>query len=259
MTSIHASAAVHAGAQLGEGVEIGPYCVVGANVKLGAGTRLLSHVVLDGCTTIGGGSTVFPFACLGTQTQDLKYKGGKTYVEIGDSTTIREYVTVNCGTAEGEVTRVGSHCHIMAYCHVAHGCQVGDGVIMANGASLAGETIIEDQAVLGGMSGFHQFVRVGRMCMVGGMSRITQDCPPYMIVEGNPPAVYGLNSVKLERTQMAADTRKSLKDCYRILYREGLSTRQALERIRAEIPTSVEVAYLVAFFEAPSRQGVLKK
>jgi UDP-N-acetylglucosamine acyltransferase len=257
MTKIHETAIVHPDAQVGEGVEVGPYSVVGAGVTVGPGTRVMSHVVLDGNTTLGAECTVFPFASIGTQTQDLKFSGGQTYVEIGDRTTLREYVTVNSGTNEGEVTRVGSGCHIMAYCHVAHASVVGNGVIMANGSSLAGDVTVEEQAILGGFVGVHQFVRIGRMCMIGGMSRITQDCPPYMLIEGNPAAVYGPNVIGLKRRNVTGEVIRALKEAYRTLYREGLSTSDAVQRIRAQEGNCPEVEALAAFVES-SKRGIIK-
>lgn len=257
MSGIHPTAVVAPGARLGEGVEVGPYCVVGPEVVIGAGTRLMAHVVVDGCTTLGVGCTVFPFVCVGTQTQDLKFRGGRTSVRIGDRTTLREYVTVNAGTNEGEVTQVGSDCHIMAYCHVAHACTVGDRVIMANGATLAGEVVVEDDAVIGGLSGVHQFCRIGHMCMVGGMTKITQDCPPYMLVDGNPASVHGPNVVKLKRKGASNDVLQALKQAYRLLYREGLSTTDGLQRIRAEISGCEQVDEVVRFVET-SERGIVK-
>jgi UDP-N-acetylglucosamine acyltransferase len=254
---IHSSAIIGQGAELGADVEVGPYCVVGPQVKLGRGTRLHSHVVIDGRTTLGEQCNVFPFACIGTQTQDLKFKGGKTSVEIGDRTTLREYVTVNSGTNEGEVTRVGSDCHIMAYSHIAHACRVGNGVIMANGSSLAGEVIVEDQVGIGGMTGVHQFVRIGRLCFVGGMSRITKDCPPFMLVEGNPPEVRGVNSVGMERRGIGPEGLRTIKQAHQILYRQELSTRQAVDKIKAELPGSPEIEQLLTFI-AQSERGILK-
>lgn len=253
MAGIHQTAVVAEGAELGEGVEIGPYCVVGPNAVIGAGTSLMAHVVLDGNATVGRECTLFPFACVGTQTQDLKYRGARTFVEIGDKTTLREYVTVNSGTEEGEVTHVGSGCHIMAYTHIAHGCRVGNGVIMANAANLAGHIVVEDHAVIGGLTGLHQFVKVGTMCIVGGMSRVTQDCPPYMMVAGNPLEVKGLNSVALKRSKMKPETRAALKQAFRILYREGLSTSAALERIESDLAKSPEIENLVQFVRSSER------
>ena len=253
MTQVHPNAVVDGAAQLGQDVEVGPFCVIGPHVKIGDGARLLSHVVLDGHTSIGAGCSLFPFASIGTQTQDLKYKGGVTAVEIGAHTTLREYVTVNSGTEEGEVTRVGSGGHIMAYCHVAHGCQVGDGVIMANAATLAGHIVVEDFAIIGGLTGIHQFVRIGTMCIVGGMSRITQDCPPYMMVVGNPPQVKGLNSVALKRRGVTPDARRQLKRAMHILFKEGLATSQALGKVDAEVDACPEIDHLVAFVRESER------
>jgi UDP-N-acetylglucosamine acyltransferase len=257
MTTIHPSAIVHEGAQLGVDVEIGPYSIVGPGVKLGDRTKIMPQVFLDGLITLGADCTVFPFASLGSKTQDLKYKGGNTYVEIGSNTTIREYVTINSGTADGEVTRVGSGTLIMAYCHVAHGCIVGDRVIMANQASLAGDVIVEDDVVIGGMSGVHQFTRIGGFAMVGGMVKVTQDVPPFMLVDGTPPAVFGINSVKLQRLNVSEDTQALLKKAYRILYRDGLSTRQALEKMRAELTMVPELERLIKFIET-SKRGIIK-
>jgi UDP-N-acetylglucosamine acyltransferase len=256
MTSIHPSAIVSKAAELGEGVEVGPYCVIGEHVRIGAGTRLMSHVVIDGLTTIGAGCTLFPFACIGTQTQDLKYQGGKTYVEIGDRTTLREYVTVNSGTSEGEVTRVGASCHIMAYCHVAHACKVGNGVIMSNAATLAGEVTVDDNAVIGGLTAVHQFCRIGTMSMVGGCSGVTQDVPPYLMAVGRPAEAVGLNAVLLRRKEMTPELRGAIKDVYRILYRRGLNTKQALELIEKEVPRLPEIEGMVRFAR-DSKRGLV--
>jgi UDP-N-acetylglucosamine acyltransferase len=257
MSCIHPTAVIAPGAEIAEEVEIGPYSIVGPRVKIGAGARIMPHVFLDGWTTLGAGCTVYPFASIGSQTQDLKFKGEITRVEIGDRTTLREYVTVNSGTTPEEVTRVGADCHIMAYSHVAHGTRVGNGVIMANGASLSGHVVVEDQAVIGGMTGVHQFVRIGRLCMIGGMSRVVKDCPPFMMVEGSPAEVRGINSVGMKRRGLSAEAQEAVKDAYRILYREGLSTRQAVERIRAELKACPELEGLLAFI-AESERGITK-
>lgn len=256
MTSIHATALVDKDAILGEGVQIGPYCVIGAFVRIGAGARLMSHVVVDGRTTIGAGCTLFPFACIGTQTQDLKFNGGTTYVEIGERTTLREYVTVNSGTAEGEVTRVGSGCHIMAYCHVAHACRVGNGVIMSNAATLAGEVTVDDHAVIGGLTAVHQFCRIGTLSMVGGCSGVTQDVPPYLMAVGRPAEAVGVNAILLRRKEMTFELRGAIKDVYRILYRRGLNTTQALEVIEKEIPKLPEIESMVRFARE-SKRGLI--
>ena len=257
MTSIHSSAVVDPGAEIGADVEIGPFCVVGADAKVGDGSRLMSHVVIDGDTTIGPGCTLFPFACIGTQTQDLKFRGAKTSVVIGAGTTLREYVTVNSSTNEGEVTRVGSGCHIMAYAHVAHACAVGDGVIMSNCGTLAGHVIVEDRAIIGGLTAVHQFVHVGRHCILGGCSRIAQDCPPFMMIAGNPAAVSGINSVGLKRNDVPEDVQRKLKQAYKILYRSGLNVTQALGRIEEEVDSCAELDHLVSFVRE-SKRGVIR-
>lgn len=257
MTNIHSTAVVDKAAQIGQDVFIGPYCVIGPNVSIHDGAELISHVVIDGWTTIGKGCRVFPFACLGMQTQDLKYKGGKTFVVIGENTMLRESVTVNSGTNEGEVVKVGSGCLIMAYCHVAHGCTVGDGVIMSNVATLAGHVIVEDHAIISGLTGIHQFVRVGTMCMVGGLSKITQDCPPYMLIDGNPSAVIGLNSVGLKRKNVTEDVQHTLKKAHKIIFRQGLATSQAIDKVQSELTPCAELQHLVDFIKK-SERGIVK-
>jgi UDP-N-acetylglucosamine acyltransferase len=257
MTRIHPTAVIGPGAELADEVEVGAYAVISAHARIGAGTRIMPHAFIDGHTTIGKSCTVFPFASVGAQTQDLKYKGGTTFVEIGDSTTVRECVTINSGTADGEVTRVGSRCHIMAYAHIAHGCVVGNDVIMANNASLSGHIVVQDQAVLGGMCGIHQFVKIGRMAIVGGMSKVTQDCPPFMMVDGIPATARGLNQVALERRQVPAESQARLKQAYRILYRQGLNTSQAVQKIRAEVAGCPELDTLLAFIEGAER-GIVR-
>ena len=257
MSGIHATAIVAEGAQVGAGVSIGPYSVIGPDVVIHDGADIRSHVVIEGCTTIGERCTIFPFACIGSQTQDLKFQGGQSRVTIGSGTTLREYVTVNSGTHEGEHTQVGEGCHIMAYCHVAHACRVGNEVIMANGATLAGDVLVEDQAVIGGLSGVHQFCRIGRLCMVGGCTKIIKDLPPFMMVDGNPAAVRGVNTIGLERRGVAEEDRKRLKAAYRLLYRKKLSTREALTAISEEIAESNVVSHLVDFIDS-SERGILK-
>jgi len=252
-TQIHPTAIVAPGAQLGEGVEIGPYSVVGEHVKLGAGTKLYPHVVIAGHTTLGARCEVYPFASIGQQTQDLKFRGGAPRVEIGDQTTLREYVTVNAATNDGDATRVGSGCHIMAYAHVAHDCIVGNEVIMANAATLAGHVILEDQVIVGGLCGVHQFVRIGRLTITGGCSKATQDIPPFMTADGNPMSVHGLNTIGLQRRGVSETAVAALKKAYRILYRENLTAKLALAKIEAHVEQLPEVAHLVAFVRASER------
>ena len=238
---------------MGEGVEIGAYCVIGPNVALGNETVVKSHVCIDGHTTLGSGCTIYPFASLGARTQDLKYRGGAPRVEIGDRTVIREYVTINAATADGDVTRVGNGCLLMAYAHVAHDCILGDEVIIANCGTLAGHVVIEDQAVIGGLCGVHQFVRIGRLCITGGCSKVVRDVPPFMLADGNPLAVHGLNSVGLKRRGVSGEAQRAIKQAYRLLYRSGLTPRQAVERIELEVEPVAEVNQLVEFVSSSTR------
>jgi UDP-N-acetylglucosamine acyltransferase len=253
MSNIHPTAIIQPGAEIAEGVTIGAYSVIGPHVRIGTGTVLQSHVVVDGYTTIGQNCQLFPFACIGMKTQDLKFKGGITYAEVGDHTVLREFSTIHTGTKEGEVTRVGQKCLIMAYCHIAHGCVVGNDVIMSNSAQLAGEVKVEDGAIIAGMTGVHQFCRIGRMAMIGGASKIRQDCPPYMITEGEDAKVAGPNIVGLQRHSVPAETRAALKEAYRLIYREGLNRSQAMERIKYEVPDLPEIRHLVEFYQQSTR------
>jgi UDP-N-acetylglucosamine acyltransferase len=252
-TLIHPTAIVASGAQLGDGVEIGPYCVIGEHVKLGAGTKLHPHVVVAGHTTLGAQCEVFPFASLGQKTQDLKFRGGTPGVVIGDRTTLREYVTVNAATNDGDRTRVGNGGLIMAYAHIAHDCIIGNEVILANAATLAGHVILEDQVILGGMCGVHQFVRIGRLTITGGCTKVTQDIPPFMMADGNPMSVHGLNSIGLQRRGAGEQTVAALKKAYKMLYRENLTAKAALAKIEAEVEQLPEIAHLVAFVRASER------
>ena len=255
--SIHSLAVVAPGAELGTDVTIGPFCTVGPNVRLGDGVVLRSHVSVDGHATLGAGCEVWPFASVGGKTQDLKYKGGAPRLVVGEQTVIRECVTLNCATFDGGETRVGSKCLIMAYCHVAHDCIVGDRVIMANNATLAGHVIIEDDAILGGMAGIHQFVRIGRMSILGGVTKAVKDVPPYMMADGDPLKVYGPNKVGLERHGVSPEAQMLLKQAYKIVYRMDLTTAKALERIEAELAPLPEVRNFVEFIRK-SERGISK-
>jgi UDP-N-acetylglucosamine acyltransferase len=257
MANIHPTAIIEPGAQLDESVEVGAYSVIGPHVRIGPRTRIMPHVVIAGATAIGAECTVFPFASIGQQTQDLKFKGGTPRVEIGDRNTIREYVTINAATNDGDATRVGSGCHIMAYTHIAHDCVIGNGVIMANGATLAGHVTIEDEAGIGGLTGIHQFVRIGRMSYIGGFTKVTQDMPPFMLADGNPIEVATINSVGLKRRGVSEESQALLKKAHRILYRDGLSTRQALDKLEAEVEAVPEIQQLVAFIKTSTR-GIVR-
>lgn len=251
--SIHPLAVVEPGAELGEGASVGPFCTVGAHVRLGDGVVLRSHVNVEGHTTLGAGCEVWPFASVGGKTQDLKFKGGAPRLVVGEKTVIRECATLSCATFDGGETRVGSRCLIMAYCHVAHDCLVGDRVIMANAATLAGHVVVEDDAIIGGLTGIHQFVRIGRMSILGGATKAVKDVPPYMTADGDPLKVYGPNKVGLERHGVSPETQQALKQAYRIVFRSGLTTAQALERIAADLPSLPEVQIFADFIRSSER------
>lgn len=232
---IHPTAVIQPGAKLHPTVQVGAYAVIGEHVVVGPDTVIGSHVVLDGYTEVGARNQIYPGAAIGLEPQDLKYSGGNSRVQIGHDNCIREYVTVNRATYEGEVTTIGSHNLLMAYTHVGHNCVIGDHVIITNSVNLAGHIHIESQARIGGMVGIHQFVHIGRYAMVGGMARIDRDVPPYMLVEGNPSRVRTLNTIGLQRSGIAdaegGKIFKSLKEAFRLLYRSGLTLNEALEKL----------------------------
>jgi UDP-N-acetylglucosamine acyltransferase len=250
---VHPSAIVHPGARIAPDCEIGPYCIIGEHVVLGPGCRLHSHVVIDGWTTLGRGNDIFPFASIGLKTQDLKWKGGITRTEIGDFNTFREYVTVHSATGAGEATVIGSHNHLLAYCHIAHNVRLGDHIVMSNVATLAGHVLVEDHAVVGGLAAVHQFCRIGKMAIIGGCSKVVQDVPPYMLADGNPAETRTINKVGLERNGVCEEAQAALKQAFRILFREGLATSNALARLQAELKPLPEIQHLIAFARASER------
>ena len=254
---IHPTAIIHPKAQIGAGCDIGPYCIIGEQVILGDGCRLHSHVVIDGHTQLGRENELFPFAAVGLKTQDLKWKGGDTRTEIGDLNTIRESVTINSATGDGEVTRLGSHNHVLAYSHIAHNVTVGNFVIMSNVATLAGHVIVEDHAVIGGLAAIHQFCRIGKMAIIGGCSKVVQDVPPFMMADGNPAQTRTINKVGLDRNSVSEEAQTALKHAYKILFREGLTIPNALNRIEAELPILPEIKHLVEFTRN-SERGISK-
>lgn len=252
MADVHPTAVVHASACLAEDVSVGPYCAVGPGVTLGTGTRLISHVVVDGFTSLGEMCLVYPFASIGQQTQDLKFKGGRPGVSIGSHTTIRESVTINAATNDGDYTTVGDHCLIMACAHVAHDCHVGNRVVMANAATLAGHVMVEDQCIIGGLTGVHQFVRMGRLSIIGGCSKVVKDVPPFMMADGNPLGVHAINKVGMVRAGIKEDLIAVMRDAFRILYRNNLAASQAVAELR-KLDAGPEVEHLAQFVELSER------
>jgi UDP-N-acetylglucosamine acyltransferase len=257
--NFHPTAIIHSHAQLAATVTVGPYSIIGENVELGEGTEVMSHTVIEGRTRIGRHNRIFPFASIGLAPQDMKYRGEPTAVEIGDHNTIREFVTIHRGTAEGEgVTRVGSHNLLMAYVHIAHDCKVGNHVIMANAASLAGHIEIEDHAIVGPFCGIHQFSRIGAYSFLGALTAVNQDILPYSKTTApRPLGVYGINRLGLERRGLSADDIKELEAAFRLLTRSKLNTSQALEAIEAKAFQSPHVKALVEFIRS-SKRGVAK-
>ena len=231
---VHPTAIVDPQAELGDGVDVGPYAVVGAQVKVGAGTRIGAHCVIDGPATIGADNQIYPHAALGGAPQDMKYRGEPTELHIGDRNTIREFCTFNRGTAQDVgITRIGNDNWIMAYVHIAHDVQLGSRTILANNATLAGHVHVGDWAVVGGLTGVHQFCHVGAHAMVGFQARIAQDVPPYMTVEGNPPEVRGYNAEGLRRRAFSRERMGLVKQMHRLLYRDGLALEHAKDAITA--------------------------
>ena len=258
MAKIHQTAIVEDGAQLGADVEIGPYAHIGPNVKLGDGTTVGQGAIVDGHTTIGEKCQIFPYALIGMKTQDLKYKEGSvSFVEIGNRTVIREFATVHLGTADGEKTVIGDDCLFMAYCHAAHGVILGNHCICSNSVQLAGDVHLQDYAIVGGCSASHQFCTVGTHATVGGMVKIRQDFPPYMLGDMSEGSlkIIGVNVVGLTRRGFSREVIHALKDAHRLIYREGLNRSQALERVENDIEPFEEIKKLVAFFRN-SQRGV---
>lgn len=255
MRRIHPTAIVSPKAELGENVEIGPYAIVEENVVIQNNAIIHTHAVIAGLTAIGESCEVFPGAVVGMRCQDLKYRGERTYVELGSRTVIRECVTVNSSTGEGSKTSIGEDCFLMAYSHVGHNCCLGNGVIMANAASLAGHIVIEDQAVIGGLVGIHQFVHVGTLSMIGGLSKVNQDVPPYSLSDGVPCSVVDINAIGLRRHGFSQETRNYIRRAFKILFKSGLATSHAVEIVKSEIPHTPEIQHLLEFI-AKSERGI---
>lgn len=252
--SIHPTAIVHPDATLGAGVSVGPYTVIQGHVTVGPRTRIGAHCVLDGFTTIGEDCEIFTGAVLGSIPQDLKYRGEKSLLLIGDRNKIREYVTINPGTeGGGGKTVIGSDCLLMAYSHVAHDCLIGHQVVIANSAALAGHISVEDRAVIGGLVGIHQFVRVGSLAIIGGCSRVIQDVPPYAICVGNPAKVFGLNNEGLKRAGVSSEAKRQLHHAFKVLFHSKLSMSHALEQATQQADHCSELHHLLAFIRQSTR------
>jgi UDP-N-acetylglucosamine acyltransferase len=258
MTSIHPTAIVDPRARLGEGVRVGPYTVIDGDVEAGEGTTIGAHCVVTGHTRIGRDNRIFHFCSIGEANQDKKYRGEPTRLEIGDRNTIREYCSINRGTAQDRgATTVGNDNWIMAYCHIAHDCVVGDHTVFANNATLAGHVWIGDHTVLGGFTGVHQFVRVGAHVMAGVSSVVLQDIPPYVTVAGHPCAPHGINSEGLKRRGFTPEALSALKRAYKTLYKSGLTLADARAELERQAQTAPEVRAIVDFLAASTR-GIVR-
>lgn len=253
-TQVHPTAIVAPGAKLGAHVEIGPFSIVGEHVTIGDETKIGAHVVIEGQTTIGKKCRIYTGAIIGNEPQDLKYRGEQTSLFIGDGNVIREYVTISRGTASGTgETRIGNENLLMSCVHVGHDVQMGSGNVIAHGTGFGGHAVIEDRVTIGGICGIHQFVKVGRMSMIGAHSMITRDVPPYVLAKGNPPKLYGVNIVGLRRNGLSPDLRLTVQKAYRILYRSGLNITQAIEEMERELPASEEIDHFLRFLRNTDR------
>ncbi|VBB69436.1 Acyl-[acyl-carrier-protein]--UDP-N-acetylglucosamine O-acyltransferase [invertebrate metagenome] len=257
MADIHASAVIDSGARVGYGARIGPFCVIGSEVEISAGVELVSHVVVAGRTVLGEGTRVFPFASLGHQPQDLKYRGEPSTLLIGRNNVIREHVTMNPGTqGGGMVTRVGDNCLFMVGVHIAHDCMIHDYVIMANNVTLAGHVQVGAWAVLGGLSAIHQFVRIGRHAMVGGMSGVESDVIPYGSVLGNRARLFGLNIVGLKRREFSREDIHTLRNAYRLLFAQEGTMQERLIDVANLFKDNKAVMEIVEFIRADSSRAI---
>ena len=250
---IHPTAIVHPDAVLGEGVEIGPWTLIEGTVKIGDRTKVGPRVTIEGNTTIGTDNEIFTGAVVGSRTQDKKFDGGVSYLKIGNRNKIREYVTLNPGTLEGTETVIGDDNLLMAYAHVAHDCIIHNGATLANNATLAGHVIVEDKAIIGGLSAVHQFVRIGKLSITGGCSKVVQDIPPFMMVDGHPAKAFGINAVGLDRAGFTSEEKSSLKKAFKIIFKSGLILKNVIKTIKLEIPSTPSIQTLTDFLEKSER------
>ncbi len=255
--SIHPTALVDPGSEIAKDAEIAPFTIIGPEVKIASGTKVGPNVTIEKWTNIGKDCRICHGAVVGGAPQILGYQERRAFVNIGDRTIIGEYVSVHRSGTEGGSTDIGNDCFLMSYSHVAHDCKVGNKVVIVNYTGLTGHVQIEDQATISGLVGLHQFVRIGRLVMVSGLSRIPKDVVPFSLVEGNPASVRGLNIVGLKRANISPEQKKRMKHAFRLLFRSGLNTSQALEKIKSEIALEGEVAEIVRFIES-SERGVIK-
>ena len=253
---VHPTAIIDPGANVAPGAAVGPYSIIGPGVLIGRGTVIGPHVLVERDTTLGEQCQIAKGAVLGSDPQDLKYEGEPSELVVGDRTVVREYATLNRGTRASGRTVVGSDCLIMAYAHVAHDCEIGNHVVLSNAVNMAGHVVIEDWAIVGGLTAIHQFVRIGAHSFCGGGSRVPQDIPPYLKAAGSPVKLYGLNSVGLERRGVSEDVKQALKQAYQILFQSKLTLTRALDLAELEVEQIPEVRHLLTFIRS-SERGVI--
>lgn len=256
-TLVHPTAIVSPTATIGAGVRIGPYAIIGEQCEVGDGSVIEAHAVLERNVKLAAHVQIGVGSVIGGDPQDLKFKGEETWVEIGEGSRVREYSTINRGTAQSYRTTVGKGCFLMSYVHLAHDCHLGDGVIISNGTQLAGHVTIEDRAIISGLVAVHQFVKIGRHAFVGGCSRVAKDVPPFLKAVGNPVKLYGLNSVGLTRSGFSEETVRELKRAYRLFFRSELNVSQAMERARSELAQTPDVDHFLRFLEDSGRGVVI--
>lgn len=256
---IHPTAILNPKAEIDEGVVIGPFCIIGEGVRIKRGTKLISSVVIEGDTEIGENCIIYPFTSIGLPPQDLKYKGEKTGVKIGNDNIIREYVTVHRASIGGDgITTIGDKNFLMAYVHIAHDCKIGCHIILANAATLAGHVVVEDYAIISGLTAIHQFTRIGAYAMVGGFSGVGQDVPPYTIASGARAKLFGLNTIGLKRHGFSDAKINHLKKAYKILFREKRTLKDAIKKIQEDLSYTDEIKHLIDFIQQKNARGICR-
>ena len=256
---IHPTASVHPSVQFGKNVDVGPYVLIGPEVKIGDNTKIGSHTIIRKWTTIGSDNVIHHNVSIGLPPQDFKYKGERNEIVIGNKNIIREFATIHLPSGEGKQTVIGNENFIMVYAHIPHNCRVGNQAVIGGYVGLGGHTVVEDQVVIGGLVGIHQGTRMGRLAMIGSSSKVVQDIPPFMLFDGNPGAVRGLNIIGMQRRGISEETIIEIKKCFKVLYGTRTNTKAAVDEIRKKIKSSDEVDQLVNFLEAESARGISKK
>lgn len=257
MNKIDSTAKIGKEVELGEGIEIGPYSILQGKIKVGDYTKVGAFAVMEGRVKVGSYCNIGHHVVIGTPPQDLSYRGEETQVIIGDRTTLREFVTVHRATGEGKVTSIGDDCFIMAFCHIAHNCHLGNGITMANNSALTGHVEVEDFATLSGWVGVHQFVRLGKLVMIGGLSKVVMDIPPYTLADGHPARLFGLNVVGMKRRGIEKEKREQIHQIYRLLYHSNLPRSQALQKLKSSSFDPQLIEEIVGFWEK-SKRGVTR-